>query len=333
MNEKIEYEIIEDYSRGSDDKTFLCKNSEGLFFKKIAYGEKNVCKLKSQVEWIIANRKKLPLPEIIDVEINSNQMYYSMSYHKGKTFSDYVCDNNVNQSIDILINIIKDLENNLYIQKKTNNDSQIDEYIQKKVIDNINSIMSNELLSDILKYDNVIINGRVFQNLHKYSSMFSKENLHNVFANDRCGEIHGDLTLENIIISSEDGKDYYLIDPNTNNSFNSVYLDYAKILQSLHGKYELIRKKSSSVSVAGNIIQISYNDNDNYTELYKLYEKFLYSKFNDRQLESIFYHEVVHWLRLYKYRNKHESHKILLYYSIILIILNDLFERVKKDDE
>ena len=55
-------------------------------------------------------------------------------------------------------------------------------------------------------------------------------------------DIHGDLTIENLICrrESEKEKDYYIIDPNTGNVHDSPNLDYSKLLQSLHGGYEFL---------------------------------------------------------------------------------------------
>lgn len=331
---KMEYKILKDYSRGSDDRTILCSGSTGLFFRKIATGKKNISKLRNQVDWIQNYSNKISLPCIDNIYVSELEMFYDMRFNKGKTFSEFICENNnAKQNISILGSILNDLENNLYFSnlQQKNSGNQLEKYIQEKIIDNYNSMIDNKQFSDILRYDYVIINGVCYPNIQMYDSIFKKSNLYNVFINDRCGEIHGDLTLENIIISSDEGEKYYLIDPNTNNNFHSVYLDYAKVLQSLHGKYELIRKKNSKVIVNKNNIIISYEKNASYDKMYLLYRQLLDSKFNYDQQKSIYYHEIVHWLRLYKYRNKHEPDKILLYYAVFLKILKDVYEMFEEE--
>lgn len=329
MIKEIEYEILEDYSRGSDDKTFLCSDYEGLFFRKVAIGRKNIDKLRNQVDWINEHFDKIPLPYIDNVYVSKKGMYYDMRYYNGKTFSEYICENNnVEQNISILKSILNDLEENIYIDysRQEYRDEPIQTYIQEKIIDNYNSMISNKAFDEILKYDYVTINGTFYPNIHMYNKFFDKSYLMDVFINDKRGDIHGDLTLENIIVSPENGEQYYLIDPNTNNTFDSIYLDYSKILQSLHGEYELIRKKNSRVVVDKNNIVISYERNANYEKLYSQYVKFLNSKFDYSQRKSIYFHEIVHWLRLYKYRNKHEPEKIFLYYAVFIKVLKDVYE-------
>lgn len=53
---------------------------------------------------------------------------------------------------------------------------------------------------------------------------------------DPVADIHGDLTVENIICRTDvenPDKAWYIIDPNTGNLHDSPYLDYGKLLQSL----------------------------------------------------------------------------------------------------
>ncbi len=101
--------------------------------------------------------------------------------------------------------------------------------------------------------------------LENSEKLFTKENLKKIFQNDKVAVIHGDLTLENIIILPQE--EYYFIDPNVNINYNSIFLDYSKILQSLHGKYELIRTNGSTVSIKDNVITYIYQENKNYDEL------------------------------------------------------------------
>lgn len=93
-----------------------------------------------------------------------------------------------------------------------------------------------------MEYDEIIINGRSFHNLPYYLPYLSEEHLYDIFKNDTYSEIHGDLTIENIICTrNADGDDdFYIIDPNTGNVHDSSNLDYGKLLQSIHGGYEFL---------------------------------------------------------------------------------------------
>ena len=90
------------------------------------------------------------------------------------------------------------------------------------------------------QYDSISVNGRVLRTLGFYEETLSEEHLSEIFKDDTHADIHGDLTIENIVcvgdemeISSHEyeGKvkprRYYFIDPNTGNIHDSPFLDYA----------------------------------------------------------------------------------------------------------
>lgn len=53
-----------------------------------------------------------------------------------------------------------------------------------------------------------------------------------------AARVHGDLTIENIIIAPNRAPGWYIIDPNSQNHFNSPLIDWSKLMQSLHLGYE-----------------------------------------------------------------------------------------------
>ena len=57
--------------------------------------------------------------------------------------------------------------------------------------------------------------------------LLEKERLREVFSGDAACEIHGDLTLENIICYTEGAHTppYYLIDPNPSTSFRTSCME------------------------------------------------------------------------------------------------------------
>lgn len=88
----------------------------------------------------------------------------------------------------------------------------------------------------------MVINGNPYQSLKTIEKYLQPKYLYKTFQDDFCSKIHGDLTIENLVCINDPvyPKGYYLIDPNTGNILNSPNLDYAKLLQSLHGKYEFL---------------------------------------------------------------------------------------------
>ena len=57
------------------------------------------------------------------------------------------------------------------------------------------------------------------------------------------------------------------------------------------------------------------------------------SKFSNEQVRSIYFHEIIHWLRLMPYKIRKDSDRVLIFYSGLLIVLNDVIEMYGDNNE
>ena len=332
INQKIT--IIRDFSAGSNATTMLCMKKDEIFYRK--YSFEDIEKLYEQVEWIIENKKrKLPLPEIIRKEKTNNYCYYDMLYKPSSIpLFEYIHSMPFEETWEMIENILKKLEEVLYTNKLRKADTEsINKYIDLKVRDNIAKIYDSKILKKLLRYDEVIINGKSYKNLSYYLKYLSKEYLYNIFKDDIYSDIHGDLTIENIICNLNTMEEqYYIIDPNSGNIDNSANLDYAKILQSIHGGYEFMMR-TYDISVEENQINFLFIKSQAYSYLYKKLNEYMNSKFEKEKIRSIYFHEIVHWLRLIPYKLKKDGKRALIFYSGLLMVLNDVIEKYGDRDE
>ena len=332
INQKIT--IIRDFSAGSNATTMLCMKKDEIFYRKYSFEDTE--KLYEQVEWIIENKKKkLPLPEIIRREKTNNYCYYDMLYKPTSIpLFEYIHSTPFEETWEMIENILKKLEEVLYTNKLRKADTEsINKYIDLKVRDNITKIYDSKILKKLLRYDEVIINGKSYKNLSYYLNYLSKEYLYNIFKDDIYSDIHGDLTIENIICNLNTMEDkYYIIDPNSENINNSANLDYAKILQSIHGGYEFM-VRTYDISVEENQINFLFIKSQAYSYLYKKLNEYMNSKFEKEKIRSIYFHEIVHWLRLMPYKLKKDGKRALIFYSGLLMVLNDVIEKYGDRDE
>ena len=332
INQKIT--IIRDFSAGSNATTMLCMKKDEIFYRK--YSFEDIEKLYEQVEWIIENKKrKLPLPEIIRKEKTNNYCYYDMLYKPSSIpLFEYIHSMPFEETWEMIENILKKLEEVLYTNKLRKADAEsINKYIDLKVRDNIAKIYDSKILKKLLRYDEVIINGKSYKNLSYYLKYLSKEYLYNIFKDDIYSDIHGDLTIENIICNLNTMEEkYYIIDPNSGNINNSANLDYAKILQSIHGGYEFMMR-TYDISVEENQINFLFIKSQAYSYLYKKLNEYMNSKFEKEKIRSIYFHEIVHWLRLMPYKLKKDGKRALIFYSGLLMVLNDVIEKYGDRDE
>ena len=183
--------------------------------------------------------------------------------------------------------------------------------------------MVGKYIKPILKYDTLLINGKEYHNLKYYKKYLSKEYLSKIFEHDVSSSIHGDFTMENIIVTNNH---FYFIDPNSGNILNSPNLDYAKLLQSLHGGYEFLMN-TKNVEVEENKIRFLSSKSLVYEKLYKKYDEYLKEKFDKETVRSIYFHEIIHWLRLMPYKIEKNGERAVLFYAEMIIVLNDVMER------
>lgn len=324
--------IIRDFSAGSNATTMLCMSNGKNFFRKYAFGSDGD-KLYQQIEWLVKYKNVIPLPEVIQYQKEGEFCYYDMPYDSRTVgLFEYAHSMPKENAWKIIQNAMELLEVSLYkVNLRKADEKTIEEYIESKLYQNLKKIMNAKYLRKLMEYEEIIINGIPFKNLSYYLPYLSKEHLHEIFKNDMYSEIHGDLTIENIICTrNAKGEDnFYIIDPNTGNVHDSSNLDYAKLLQSIHGGYEFLMA-TKTVELHENCINFIFTKSEAYTYLYDMLDAYMCKNFSKERIKSIYYHEIIHWLRLMPYKIEKNGKRVLLFYAGMLMVLNDV---IKKNEE
>ncbi|WP_251554023.1 HAD hydrolase-like protein [Neobacillus muris] len=125
---------------------------------------------------------------------------------------------------------------------------------------------------------------------------------------------HGDLTLNNIVVKSND---FYLIDPNNSKRmYSSWLLDVSKLMQSSRN-YEFI----FGLSYKNNKVQVGKIRELIFLRYHKIYGKLLLL-------------ELTHWLRMLKYKQKNNEHfKQCKNICIEIIKEMDLYDHNNRHEE
>jgi len=324
LNINRDINIIQDLSAGSNATTILCADEKGTFFRKYAFGDAGE-KLKEQATWIKTHIENLYLPNIMNEKTGENYYCYDMEQNKlTVSFFNFIHSVSADKSWQILKNLLEDIHHNLHSLNTHNADElSMNRYVDDKIINNLNKIKSSKYISKLLEYSHLFINGKKYSNLKGFEKILSREYLIKIFKDDVYAELHGDLTIENIIYAEEMPRQYYLIDPNQGNIHNSPNLDYAKLLQSLHSGYEFLMK-TKKFDVKENQINFLYTRTVAYDKVYKKYKEYLSEKFSPIQVRSIFYHELVHYLRLLPYKLEKDGEKSIIFFATFIILLNEI---------
>ena len=82
------------------------------------------------------------------------------------------------------------------INERGCNKETLHQYITTKVKKNLDIIKSARQIRPLLNYDELVVNGVSYPNLSRYIPYLSEDYLMEVFINDRCAVIHGDLTIQ-----------------------------------------------------------------------------------------------------------------------------------------
>ena len=319
--------VLQDFSAGSNATTMLCMDEEKTFYRKYAF-EKDGDKLYEQLQWLHEHERDLLLPEIIKEQYGNGYCCYDMTYNAAAVgMFSYLHSVPLAQSWGVLEQALNDLATNLHTKNSRTTDLKtVEKYIKTKVWHNVNKIEASHEILPLLAYDTLIINGKEYSNLQGLKKWLQAEFLIEVFKCDMYADIHGDLTIENIVCWEGDVQPpYYFIDPNVGNLHDSPALDYAKLLQSLHGGYEFLMK-TENVEVKGNQVNFLFTCSKNYNDIFQCYRNYLEHKFSREQVRSIFFHEVIHWLRLMPYKVEKNGKRAVLFYAAFIKIFNDVID-------
>ena len=316
--------IIADCSSGSNAATILCMDARGMFYRKYAFGADGA-KLAEQVRWLRAHEGDLPLCEILRDETTPDYCCYDMRYaSEAVGMFQFVHSHPAAAGERVLLAVLDAMERGLYAKTDRPADpAALERYIETKVTANLERLQASRELHELMSCDTLLINHREYPGFPVLRALFEPAHLREVFAPDRCCEIHGDLTIENIICTGADGG-FYLIDPNTGNVHDSKFLDYAKLLQSLHGGYEFMMK-TSAVSVSKNSVDFICTRSSAYDALFGARRRCLDERFTPAEVRSIFHHELVHWLRLLPYKLRKDPGLAPMFYAGFIMVANDVY--------
>ena len=315
--------ILQDYSAGSNATTMLCMDKQSTFYRKYAFGADGG-KLAEQIDWLRAQQDRLPLCEILRTAREDGCCWYDMTYNpQAVGMFRYLHSNPVEKSRRILREVLQTLEEQLYRPTARAADpAAIEKYIETKVDGNLKKIREDRALRELVSCDTLWINGTEYKNLNRLDGLFDHARLRELFAADPVGTIHGDLTIENIICRT-DNDGWYLIDPNTGNLHESPFLDYGKLLQSLHGSYEFMMK-TPRAAVQENRIDFQLTRSAAYDALLAALMEDLKQRYPRAQVESILMHEVIHWLRLMPYKLAKDRKRAPMFYAGLVMVANDV---------
>lgn len=307
--------IIKDLSAASEAKTYLMQDKDNkLFIRKIALAEASI-KLKLQFEWLNKNQN-LPLPKIFNSVDKDNLFSYDMEYFaNGETFFTAIHYIEANNSFEIIKEIIDRLNINYLNFKKLDNNEIINSIYKEHILNNINFICSNPKYKDIAKYEYITVNNKKLPNI---LNMLEELKYFHFSLKHDISYIHGDLTIENILVDTNGN--YIIIDPSP--MYNNIFAEYSKLFQSLHGKYEYL-KNSNSWSIEKNSIKYADYSTQKYSDIFNYIKQFIVDNYGNEGLKTTYFYEAVCHLRTLSYMVRLNKNNSVLMLALSGLALNE----------
>lgn len=312
-------EISKIFEGGSGALTIQCFDEikKKYFVKKIT--TPNLAKkLKSQFLWLQKNSQRINTVPCFNWHEEKNYSSYEMEFNKNfMDFSAYILQKPIKDSQIIFKKILADIHS-FHQQSEqivTAPILDIKLFINQKVIDNLTFI--SKYYSNKINLKSFYINNEK----HKFDAYFLDYTIYlNVFSKfPFTSDIHGDLTIENILVS-KNNYDYLLIDSNSDNIFNSPLIDYGKLFQSLNSNYEYYNLQKE-ISIQNNTMIFNHKNQAKISLLKQDLLFFINKNFSDDYLKAIYLMEIVNFIRLMPYKiNQNRSN---LFFSRLILLMKN----------
>jgi Lysylphosphatidylglycerol synthase TM region len=313
------------YPGGSDAITALVELEDRLLIRKFADDVPGT-RLRVQSDWLKRHAQDpLPFVQVIADHHHDGRYHYDMPLViPANDFYDVIHTSSAADSRQLLQNVVDgigDFHSRHAAAAAT--DEVIATYLERKAIANAKDVL--KFASKLLPGPVYTLNGAAhsFEDWHRLSD---RQWLTAQVRRPATATIHGDLTIENLIAAPNWPLGFYIIDPNPENIFDTPLLDYAKLMQSLHLGYEGLNR-STAVKLSGTAITLTFTRSHQYTELHRFYENLLVQSHGTDFVREVYFHEIVHYLRLTPYKIRQNPNKGLAFFACTSHLLQTYLER------
>jgi hypothetical protein len=317
--------VVRFFHGGSDAVTALVDIGGTLRIRKFAQGASGD-KLADQAEWLRRERGRgMPLVEVSEIRRRDGACIYDMpAVAPAADFFEVIHASPPEEARRLFGRLLEDAE--AFHASGAEGDAaeaDIAAYLSEKVTDNVDRILS--FVRSEFPGDGLEINGRM-HSFAAWERFRDPDWLRAQIRDTRVARIHGDLTIENVIISPVAPEGYYVIDPNPDNKFNSPLIDWAKLMQSLHLGYEALNK-SIRISVEGGeggtvALRLPLQRSQAYSLLHAEYERFLTERLGAERLREVRFHELVNYFRLTPYKIRQDPRRGLGFFACTAVLVD-----------
>lgn len=310
---------------GSGAVTALIEIDGQLRVRKFASGGLGE-KLAVQRRWIADHAGALPVVEVIGHSSTATDEFYDMRYLGGtRDLYEAVHTEPLPASSAVLSDIIERMDG--FHRDHCGDDAtdtEVASYVAAKATANLGQVEA--ALPELFERETITVNGEPFA-MSRLDVFRSPQWLVGRLTHRTQSEVHGDLTLENIMVLPAGGAEgWFLIDPNPVNGFESPLIDFAKLLQSLHLGYEAVHREPRAAFDQGRL-SVSLHRSSQYDALFAHVCRTLEERFGPDVLRQIFLHEMINYLRLLPYQLKRSNTATTAFVACLCMLVQDFDRR------
>lgn len=318
---------------GSESQTVLMENRQGKkFVRKSVQGDRSR-KLEKQEQWLKKHAKKvigLQIPKILQSFSEAGIYSLDLEYIPSQaTLAEVILsasDREASKYIDDIL-LWSEKIGPLAKSKKPNYKAYFADKVDSKFSKTLFEVPQ---FRNILKQSEIVINNVSYEHLLTSAAkiiqtQFWKKRKFQI----ESKEIHGDLTLENILVLK---KMLWYLDPNGDNPISDLSVEWAKLFQSLHSQYEFYPKITGCRLVSqGKLtaLKIDFPKQSAYTREFLKLEKKIFVEKGPHFLALVYLHEAIHFVRLLPYKARRSPELFLPYYARAVILMSEARDRIE----
>jgi hypothetical protein len=314
------------FAGGSDAITALVEVDGDLVIRKFAAGAPGD-KLEVQSRWLAEHGGSgMPLVDIVHQRRGQDFFLYDMPLVvPANDFYDVIHTSPSERSITLLREVCGHIARfHIETAAPPATDAIVTAYLEGKIRKNARAVL--DFARTVLPSSSYSINGELYD-LDEWDSLLDLDWLNAQVTDRSVATVHGDLTVENIIVAPQTGPGWYIIDPNPENVFNTPLVDWAKLMQSLHLGYEGINRVYSC-TLNDDAILINLTKSQVYSDLHVELEALIGRYRGAGQLNEVYFHELVNYLRLTPYKIRQNAQKGLFFFACTSLLLRRYRSRV-----
>lgn len=317
--------VVRKFTGSSKATTALMQDASGQWVRKLAVGPESD-KLEYQYAWLSERMNLAHLPRVRGFRRSREEAVLDLEFYAEHIpFFDYIHSSPVSASARILESILSFVGRRIHGRSQTESSAgELERYLEEKVLGKVAACRKQAPgVDSLMTHRTLRINGRRHENFpYILEKILGDREVVSALAQGRRSPLHGDLTVDNLIV---DGADYIILDPNGENHLSDPLVDYAKLYQSLHTGYEFLCG-IPEFKPDNDRIELPDPRSPEYRALFTVLASTARKHLGRRRARLLKFHEAVHYARMLPYKAHKNPGTTGVFFATMVRLFNEFYE-------